>query len=204
VAKAAEAPPARGRGRRLEGRREMILTAALELFREHGFAATGIDEIGEAAGISGPAVYRHFGTKHDILVEALHRIGQQLHGHVEEAAGLPPDKALEHLVTTYVDTAIDQAVFVVVVLREQRALPEDARYAARRRQRLYIEEWVHVLTTVRPDLTDAQARSAVHATMGLIHSAAIYRSDLEREQLRGFLRRAAMGVLTTPVSEPAA
>lgn len=44
-------------------RREVILALATRLFRQHGFGRVGIHEIGLAADISGPAVYRHFDSK---------------------------------------------------------------------------------------------------------------------------------------------
>ena len=55
-------------------RRDLILEAAIELFRAKGFDATGIDEIGAAAGVTGPAVYRHYESKQDILDWAV-RVG---------------------------------------------------------------------------------------------------------------------------------
>ena len=53
-------------------RREQILAAAANLFLSRGYGAVGIDSIGAAAGISGPAIYRHFRGKHDILQALLH------------------------------------------------------------------------------------------------------------------------------------
>ena len=44
-------------------RRELLLQAAADLFSQRGYHAVGIDDIGEAAGISGPGVYRHFASK---------------------------------------------------------------------------------------------------------------------------------------------
>ena len=44
-----------------------ILKAAARLFARRGFHAVGVDEIGEAAGVTGPAIYRHFGSKDEIL-----------------------------------------------------------------------------------------------------------------------------------------
>src|SRR3954447_25974979 len=56
--------------RRPGGRRAVILTAALELFSRQGYQETGIDEIGAASGVSGPAIYRHFGSKQELLAAA--------------------------------------------------------------------------------------------------------------------------------------
>src|ERR1700736_2326637 len=50
-----------------KSRQAMILNAAKELFYERSFAAVGVDEIGERAGVTGPAIYRHFAGKDEIL-----------------------------------------------------------------------------------------------------------------------------------------
>ena len=59
-------------------RRDQILTAAAELFARHGFHGVGIDDIGAAVGISGPALYRHFRSKDAMLGEMLTSISERL------------------------------------------------------------------------------------------------------------------------------
>jgi TetR/AcrR family transcriptional repressor of nem operon len=51
--------------------REQILTAAARLFRENGISATGIDSIGEDAGLTHGAIYSQFGSKEIIAAEAI-------------------------------------------------------------------------------------------------------------------------------------
>ena len=48
-------------------KRREILRAAAEAFREHGFAATGMREIAEKAGLSPANLYYYFRSKHDLL-----------------------------------------------------------------------------------------------------------------------------------------
>src|SRR3984957_4253064 len=48
------------------GRAE-IMAAATDLFLERGFRATSLDDIGAVAGVSGPAIYRYFKNKHELL-----------------------------------------------------------------------------------------------------------------------------------------
>jgi AcrR family transcriptional regulator len=50
-----------------EERRTRILDAAVTLFRELGFHGASIDGIGEAAGVSGPALYYYFKDKSEVL-----------------------------------------------------------------------------------------------------------------------------------------
>jgi AcrR family transcriptional regulator len=50
--------------------RARLLSAAAELFAEHGIDAVGVDEVAAAAGRTSGAIYAHFGSK-DGLVTAL-------------------------------------------------------------------------------------------------------------------------------------
>jgi len=50
---------------------ERIRNAALVLFSAKGFAATGIRELAEAAGLSSASLYHHMGTKDDLLIEIM-------------------------------------------------------------------------------------------------------------------------------------
>ncbi|MBQ0018559.1 MAG: TetR/AcrR family transcriptional regulator [Clostridiales bacterium] len=54
-------------------KKEIIMDAALNLFSEKGYAAVGVDEIGAAAGIKGPAIYHYFKGKEAILNELIDR-----------------------------------------------------------------------------------------------------------------------------------
>ncbi|HST73747.1 MAG TPA: TetR/AcrR family transcriptional regulator [Acetobacteraceae bacterium] len=47
--------------------RKAILTAAEDLFGQHGFAATTVDGIAAAAGVAKGAVYHHFATKENVF-----------------------------------------------------------------------------------------------------------------------------------------
>ena len=71
TAKAA-APSSVRRLRRAE-RREQLLAAATQAFARTGFAATSLDDIAEAAGISRVLLYRHFDSKTDLYRAVLDR-----------------------------------------------------------------------------------------------------------------------------------
>ncbi len=59
-------------------RRDEILRVAAQLFAERGFHGVRVDDIGAAAGITGPGIYRHFDSKDAILGEMLVRISERL------------------------------------------------------------------------------------------------------------------------------
>jgi len=52
---------------------DRLLAAATEVFVEHGFAGATVTEIARRADISGPAAYKHFDTKADLLLAAAKR-----------------------------------------------------------------------------------------------------------------------------------
>lgn len=53
------------------GARERILTAAGELFYEHGFHSVGIDLVIRRSGVAKATLYRHFPAKDDLIVAYL-------------------------------------------------------------------------------------------------------------------------------------
>ena len=58
----------------------MIARAALELFAQRGFAATGVDQIAVAAKVGKGTIYEYFDTKADIFVAAVLEWMKQLEG----------------------------------------------------------------------------------------------------------------------------
>lgn len=61
-----------------ERTRRALLDAAGRLYFERGFAATSLDDIASAAGVTKGAVYAHFDTKEDLLVALLGEVQSTL------------------------------------------------------------------------------------------------------------------------------
>ena len=178
-------------------RRDQILRAATELFRSRGFHAVGIDEIGNAAGISGPGVYRHFENKHALLVAIFDRVADDLVRQAQRIESEEPDPAvtLAALTEFHVDFALNDRALIAVYMQEERSLPAADRRRIRKRQRLYVEHWVDALRGSRPELDDAEALTTVHAAFHLVSSVASYEPTLDRDRLRELLVRLARRVL---------
>jgi len=178
--------------RRDPRRKDRILDAAADLIARQSYHAVGMADIGAAAGIVGSGIYRHFGSKSAILVALFDRVLDPL---AADAAGIvqthPDREALAHLIDSHVAFAVDQRRLLQVYHQELRNVPEEDRSRLRRKQRLYLEEWVHVVSTQRPDLTDAEIRVVVRSAIGAIQSVLFFRSGLEREQLCALLRAVA-------------
>ena len=107
-----------------------------------------IDDIGSAVGMSGPGIYRHFPGKEAVLSQMLLDISQRLldEGGRRAAARRAAPAALDALLRWHVDFALSQPDLITVQDRELANVPEPARRQIRRLQRLYVEEWVTVLS----------------------------------------------------------
>lgn len=187
AAPVAELPPPPPRGWEPPvSRRDQLLGAAVALFRQRGFHGVGIDEIGEAVGVTGSAVYRHFASKADILVDAYDRAGARVLAGTDEALdqARSPAAALEGLIAAYVRVAIDNRDLIVVTSREGAALPAEERPRFARCGRVLRDTWVAVVAEALPHLSDAEARLLVATALALINSAAastVHEDRLSRE-----------------------
>ncbi|MGY1814756.1 SACE_7040 family transcriptional regulator [Blastococcus sp. SYSU D00820] len=179
-------------------RREQILRAAAQLFAERGSRAVGVDDVGAAVGVTGPAIYRHFASKDAMLAEMLLRISERLlaggTGCVA-AAGDDPRAQLRALIAFQVDFALDNPALITVQDRDLGSLaPADAAQV-RRLQRRYVEVWVGVLTALHHGAGVAACRARAHAVFGLVNST---------PHSGGRLPREAMAELLTAMAEAAA
>jgi AcrR family transcriptional regulator len=59
-------------------RRRLIEQAATELFARRGYAATTVEDIARAAGVTKPMLYRHFESKQDLCIALLERHRDEL------------------------------------------------------------------------------------------------------------------------------
>jgi hypothetical protein len=108
------------------------------------------------------------------------------------------------LVRDQIEVALTDRDALAVYHREVRTLPEDERRRLSRAQRHYIEEWVHLLAPLRPDLADGEVRLAVHAAIGAIQSTLFFRSgiaDGRLTELLGVMAHDCLGIVPAPASE---
>lgn len=106
--------------------RELLLTAAEEVFAEQGFAAASVDGIAERAGFSRGAVYANFDGKEELFLAVFER---QLERQMDEGWQLQSSGSPE------------------VALGKLRALGEGTRFADRKRFLLLTEFRLYALRT---------------------------------------------------------
>jgi AcrR family transcriptional regulator len=185
-------------GRPLPGvsgsRREELLTAALSLFRERGYAAVSMEDIGARAGMAGPSIYRYFPGKAAILVAGCYRMADRLTRDAEEARALPSGEALRSLAASYVDTVLRSDNVMANFASEARNLPERDRKELLRLQRAYVAEWVRQLRA-ESELSEPDAKVVVHTALTIVNDLARTPRLLARPRIAAELTELAVQVL---------
>lgn len=181
-------------------RREALLAAAVRLFAERGFPAVSLGDIGAATGIAGPSVYSWFGSKHELLINALNRGNEALwlalHHALADADG--PLDALHRTLDSYITFAAANPDIVSVMLSETVNLPGEQREHSRRLQHEYVAEWVALLCRARPDLDEIDARILVNGALALPNSLVRVRRLRRRPALTAELTVLGRAVLHVP------
>ena len=177
-------------------RREQILDTAATLFAERGFHGVSVHDIGSACGISGPALYKHFTGKGDVLTQSLIAISERLleEGRSRSEMAADAEDALGALIDWHIEFALGHRALIVIQEREWANLGADGRRDVRALQLAYIDIWVDTVQHLREDLDPAEARAVVQATFGLLnstpHSARISESAMHSRLAR--MARAAL------------
>src|SRR5258705_4171513 len=165
-------PPATRRSRAKSDRRSQLVAAAERLVAERGFLAVRLEDIGSAAGVSGPAIYRHFPNKEALLVELLVGISTRLLAGATDvvARAQDPSSALGGLIDFHLDFALGESDLIRIQDRDLGHLPPTAKRQVRKAQRRYVQIWVDALRQLDDTLSEVDARLMAHATFGLLNS----------------------------------
>jgi AcrR family transcriptional regulator len=180
-------------------RREQILIAATEAFASAGFAATGLDEVAQAAGVTRVILYRHFDSKSELYQAVLDRMCARLEAHVDEPVGGFTDDSIDGLVAAASESPAGFKLLFQHALREaefkeriekfrsdiaEAALlqishvvsdPTLARWAAQLAPTVAFESTIAWLDAGQPEPARAAARVR-RVVMGVVDAAA---SDLD-------------------------
>jgi AcrR family transcriptional regulator len=191
-------PPA---GLGTPSRREQLLAAATELFGRRGFHAVSMEDIGAAAGISGPSVYRHFPGKAALMVAIGHRAADRLALGAEYAlrTSAPTNErdALRRLAESYIHTLVRTPELSVAFSGDPVTMPERDKADLLRVQRDYVQKWVSLLSAIHPELNAREAKITVHAALTIANDLARTRRVNSRPHLEtelGVLMAAVLGL----------
>jgi AcrR family transcriptional regulator len=174
-----------------------ILDAAQRLFHERGFDAVGIDEVGEAAGITGPAIYRHFSGKDEILGTLFDEAVDALLVAVGDEEFDDPADELAFLARAHAQFVLDHQVLASILIRDDRSLAEPFRRRHHRRERPYIERWITCLGRCYPGRSNEELTSATFAVLQMLNSPGTWPKGARRtDGLADLLAAMALGALS--------
>ena len=110
-------------------KRERTLAAAVDLFYEHGYDNTTLDEVADRLGMTKPFIYANFGSKTQLLAEICLRgvqaAADALDGALARRKG--PRDSLEAFGRDYVSAVLGSQKFIAIYVREEKNLePDDA------------------------------------------------------------------------------
>lgn len=148
--------------------RARIRSAALDLFAERGFHATGVAEIGAKADVQRGALYYHIGSKEELLWEILGDYTRMLLTDAERIVGLRADpvQTLRLLIGSHVELIVTHRRAVAVHLRDAHALSGDRAAALQRLRDRLQRHWQDVIDAGH---ATGQLRTADHVvTNGLL------------------------------------
>ncbi|MDQ0379364.1 TetR/AcrR family transcriptional regulator [Amycolatopsis thermophila] len=194
---APEPAPAVSPGVGAPSRREQILSAAAELFQRKGFHAVSMEDIGAAAGIAGPSVYRHFASKAALLSAIARRAADRLLLDAERVRLSSADEteALRGLIDSYVRVLTGSAELAVSFSADAVNYAEEEGAELLRIQRDYVSQWVALLGAAQPSLNPREAKITVHAALTIANDLSRTRRVNQRPGLAGELRVLMAAVL---------
>ena len=170
-------------------RRELLLGAAADLFAARGFHEVGIDDIGAAAGITGPGVYRHFASKQALLESLCDRTMDRMLALAQGTGDL------KNLVDLHVTLVVEERALIGVWVREQRALSERVRRSLRARMRTYEAIWRDAVAPLRTDLSRDELALTVGSALAMLNTTSLIDSPLPPQARKELLRRVALSAL---------
>jgi AcrR family transcriptional regulator len=162
-------------------RREQLLRTAVSVFAEHGYHATSMNDVAEAAGVTKPVLYQHFSSKRELFIELLDDIGAELRDTIAKATAdaAGPRQQIEQGFRAYfsfVEESTD--AFRVLFGSGARRDPEFASFA--RAVEASIAEAISELIVVEGEPV-AQSLLLAHSIVGMTEAASRYWLAHDRE-----------------------
>lgn len=182
-------------------RRVDLLRAAAQIMADKGFHAMRLEDLGEAVGISGPAVYRHFSSKEEILTELMTGISQKLYAEADRITEelSDPKQQVQALIDLQIDFAISEPELIRLHNRELFRMGEQGREDVRKAQGGVLKIMATALANYDQHYQGEVGRVTAQLIFGMINSLELTRSWASLETAREVVSnavRSAVGLHT--------
>jgi AcrR family transcriptional regulator len=175
--------------RRPRNRKQLIVAAASRQFERSGFHDASIADIAAEVAITGPALYRHFRNKHELLVAAIDLEIEQL----ELAYSAEGDLAA--LLDFAAQTLLRAGRASSVWQRSNVFLEPDQREELSKRYLATLDPLRAAIVAARPTLDEAEAEVLAWGVHAVLSSARAYdRGKLDRERAKQLMVEVATRV----------
>lgn len=182
-------------------RRVELVKIAADLFAERGFANVTVDDIGAAAGISGPALYHHFASKEALLGEMLVGISEYLLDGGRAVVDRGGADMLERLIAFHAEFAVDDRSLITVHFRDLVHATDTDQARVRSLQSKYVALWAAEVQRRSQGIGRRAAQASVHAVFGLLNSTP-FSTRLPRSGMLALLTSMATAALDHAAAEP--
>jgi len=127
--------------------------ASVELFAEHGYAQTSVQQIVDAAGVTKGALYHYFKSKDDLLFDIYDRILSLQREHLDAivARRADPVSTIRFVCEDVIITSIEWMHEGTVFFRSQHMLTAARQQEVKRRRREYNDAFEAILERGRSD-----------------------------------------------------
>jgi AcrR family transcriptional regulator len=149
---------ARPRAATYDDQREQILARAAELFAQHGYTATTMNQVAAACGVSKPTLYHYFTDKQSLLlhiaaghVERLEQLAREV-----QAQALEPQARLRTLIERFMLAYASSQHEHRVLTEDVRFLPDAERLQVVSAERRVVAGFAEAIVALRPDLQALQ------------------------------------------------
>lgn len=179
------------------GRREAIISVANRLFRRRGFHGVSIEDIADAAGVTGPTVYSYFDSKADLLATGYRRGAGWLELALEQglATGGTAAGRLEALVRALIDFGLRHGDTMALLIHEWQNLPADQIRDCTRVRYDYTAEMARLVRIERPGVDEPAARALVRGSITVVMDLCVPRRHLGRPELAAEIERMVLRIL---------
>ncbi|MFC3242540.1 helix-turn-helix domain-containing protein [Gordonia humi] len=175
---------------------------AAEVFLHNAYDSVTVEMICAQAGVSGPALYRHFRNKQALLVavveKGLDALQEFARTTVESEAD--PVRALQAMTDHHIRSVMDAPPTPLIFQKNEHVFSEVERRRIRREMSRYAEEWIGLVIPLRPDISEPQVRLLTHSVFAMLNSLATLNKGLDRASITVMMSHAAMQALTSSMS----
>jgi AcrR family transcriptional regulator len=127
--------------------REKLMRVSVQLFAEHGYAQTSVQQIVDTAGVTKGALYHYFTSKDDLLFDIYDRLLSMQREHLDAlvARNLDARQTMRLVCEDVIVTSIEGLADGTVFFRSQHMLSEKRQREVKQRRREYNDAFEAIL-----------------------------------------------------------